>query len=226
MVRKHLRKSLFFIIKLKFVYLVISLEILSYVSHLKRDYTMATKHDGNKRTLQKNTVDNCRNNACSESVMGLNISSNSNKTNHQIPLIFLWNTDNVNKSVICGKLNCHITSDNINIIHSAAIVFNMQSISTMANIPKVKLSTQIWVLLLLNPPDRFQPNLFFPNGLINWTSTYSIDTSVSDIAIPYGKYHVMSHLGIRESSLPIGTTIGSDLLSYKRQIVAWFVLQC
>ena len=78
---------------------------------------------------------------------------------------------------------------------------------------------------MLEPPSKQKSNFAFLNGLINWTSTYSDESALSDIAIPYGKHYLQSITPIMKQRLPTQTTT-RNLLQQKRRKVAWFVHKC
>ncbi|KAK2140457.1 hypothetical protein LSH36_1346g00008, partial [Paralvinella palmiformis] len=104
-------------------------------------------------------------------------------------------------------------------------MFNAQGLSSIKDLPNAKGNTQVWILLLLDAPQRFKSDLSFLGGLINWTSSYNDDVVVSDIAIPYGRYH-MKVESLNMSLLSTETTTVGSLLYFKRRMVAWIVSEC
>ena len=152
-------------------------------------------------------------------------SYSNNITYGHRPLILLWNTKSNNRTVICGNASCDITSQKSHALHAAAIMFNAQGLSSIKDLPNAKGNTQVWILLLLDAPQRFKSDLSFLGGLINWTSSYNDDVVVSDIAIPYGRYH-MKVASLNMSLLSTETRTVGSLLYFKRRMVAWIVSEC
>ncbi|KAK2139758.1 hypothetical protein LSH36_1630g00000 [Paralvinella palmiformis] len=102
-------------------------------------------------------------------------------------------------------------------------MFNAQGLSSIKDLPNPKGNTQVWILLLLDAPQRFKSDLSFLGGLINWTSSYNDDVVVSDIAIPYGRYHMK----VTSFNMSLLSTETTTVRSYfKRRMVAWIVSEC
>jgi len=142
-------------------------------------------------------------------------------------LLFLWNTNNINKTVVCGQIKCTITSDRSSMSRANAVIFNVHHLTPIIDLPKDnKPPTQVWILLLLHPLVDFRPDLSPLSGLINWTSTYSDDRELSDLPIRYGMYHIKPQPVNKWPLSPPEIIAPYTPSSHKRRMVAWFVPEC
>ena len=140
------------------------------------------------------------------------------KEEYKVLHIFGQLSDGLRKGVEpfkkCPQTKCLSNSPDIvgiKHVNSDAVLFDIANLHYVTQLSK--LSNQVWILNLMESP-LHTPNISIVNGLINWTATYRLD---STIYTPYDEY-------VKERKLSHYPTF--NVYTSKTKLVAWFVTNC
>ena len=121
----------------------------------------------------------------------------------------------------CPQTKCFLSTSpdivGIKHVNSDAILFDMTNLHHVTQLSK--LSNQVWILSLMESPLN-TPNISSINGLINWTATYRLD---STIYTPYNEYNAGE---VIKKHQRLSYPSNHNMYTSKTKLVAWFVTNC
>lgn len=148
---------------------------------------------------------------------------NKNLTNKIILRVGNFNFDHLSwkdgsehlEKINCPVTNCHFTSNrSYSRVADALVISEFYQKELKFFTPKP--SHQVWVAQHLESPHRNRLNPKLLNGLVNWTATYRLDSTIS---LPYGSWFALDE----------NSTVNGSVRNYaqgRTKKVAMFVSNC